>query len=233
MKLSNAGDWIRDWRAYFAEFLGTFAFVFVSSSAVLVDNLYGDIGTVGVALTVGVSYAALVFVTVHLSGGYLNPAIAVALWLAGQLANVKAVFFILAQVLASFAAAFCLLLIFSEESKIFALGGPILGIDVSLSMAVVVEAVMSAILVFAVFGTMVDRGGPVSFGPLVLGFILLSATIIAFPVSGAAFNPARVLGPLIVSGSADNLMVWVIGPLTGSLFGIVYEYLFLRKGKRS
>ena len=232
MRLSNIGDWTRDWRSYLAEFLGTFTFVFLSSAAVLINNLYGDIGTVGVALTIGLSYAALVFVTAHLSGGYLNPAVSLALWLSGRLANLKTAVYITIQVVASFAAAFCLLLIFGEESKVFVLGGPTLGIDVSLQLAVVIETIMTAILVFALFGTMIDRGGPVSFGPLVLGFVLVATTMIALPVSGAAFNPARALGPLIVSGLGDNLVVWVIAPLSGSLFGIVYEFLFLRKVRR-
>ncbi len=87
--------YLRDWRAYIAEFLGTFIFVVISSWVVLADIYFGDIGKVGVALTIGFAYGALIFVTSHLSGGFLNPAVTVALWLAQKLSGRKTIFFIL------------------------------------------------------------------------------------------------------------------------------------------
>lgn len=224
--------YIKDWRAYIAEFLGTLAFVLISCGVVLSDIFFGDIGRVGIGLTIGFSYAALVFITAHLSGGYLNPVITLALWFSQKLTGVKAIFFILIQLLASLAAAGILLFIFGQGALELGLGGPILDVDTGLQKAVVLEAIMTAILVLATFGTMIDRGGPVSFGPLVLGLITTGATIFALPISGAAFNPARALGPAIISQTFDNLIVWVIGPSAGALFGFVYEFLFLRKTKK-
>ncbi len=212
--------------------MGTFVFVLIANGVIISNFLYGDIKTLGISLAVGFSYAALVFMTVHTSGGYLNPAVVVALWLVKKLDGVKAVFFILTQVLASFAAAAILLLIFGEGAKQVYLGGPILGINVDISIAVLVEAILSGGLIFAVLATMVDRRGPVSFGPLVLGFFVVAATIMAMPISGAALNPARAIGPLVLSKTTNSLAVFVIGPLSGSLFALVYEVVFLRKGKK-
>ena len=220
------------WRAYLAEFLGTFILVLVSSWVVLARFLYPDINNLEIALAIGFSYAALIFATIHLSGGFLNPALTLALWLSQKLSGTKTVFFIIFQILASFAAGGVLLLIFGANALQFGLGGPALGVNVSLQTAVLAEALMTAILVFVTFATMVDRGGPVSFGPLVLGLILVGETIVALPISGAAFNPARAIGPAVLAKSVDSLAVWIIGPLLGSLFGIVYAFLFLKKGKK-
>ena len=220
------------WRAYLAEFLGTFILVLVSSWVVLARFLYPDINNLEIALAIGFSYAALIFATIHLSGGFLNPALTLALWLSQKLSGTKTVFFIIFQVLASFAAGGVLLLIFGANALQFGLGGPVLGINVSLQVAVLTEALMTAGLVFVTFATMVDRGGPVSFGPLVLGLILVGETIAALPISGAAFNPARAIGPAVLAKSVDSLAVWIIGPLLGSLVGVVYSLLFLKKSKR-
>jgi len=225
-------SWFSDWRAYIAEFLGTFVFVFVANGAVVVNFLYGDINTLGLSITIGFSYAALLFMTVYRSQGYLNPAITIALWLVKRISPVNTFFYIVVQVLASFAAAGLLLLVFGESAKEISLGGPTLGVNVEMSAAVLVETILTAGLIFAVFATMVDRHGPVSFGPLVAGFFTVAAAIVAGPISGAAFNPVRAIGPGVLSNSTNTLAVWIIGPLAGSLFALFYEVVFLRKGKK-
>ena len=220
-----------DWRAYLAEFLGTFVFVFVASMAVLSNNFYGEIGSLGIALATGLVIAAMVFATVSISGGHLNPAVTLALWLGQKINTVNATFYILSQLAASFAAACSLLLLFGDRAMKFSLGGPVLEPGVNLQTAVILEAVMTAVLVFVVFATMVDKRGPVSFGPIAVGLVVLVASIAIGPMTGAALNPARALGPLVVSKHFDYLAVWIIGPFVGSLFGMIYEFVFLKKKK--
>lgn len=234
-KLSNFGVkylYLPNWRAYVAEFLGTFVFVFVAAGSVLSNNLFTDTGILGVSFATSMALAAMVFATVAISGGHLNPAVTVAMWLTQKMSTIVAVFYILMQVLASFAAAYLLQFIFGNQALGFYLGGPVLSVDTTVSAAVILEAVLTGVLVFAVFATMVDKRGPVSFGPVVVGLVVLAASIFAGPVTGAALNPARALGPLLVSGRLDSLLVWVIGPLTASLFGVVYDFVFLRQGKK-
>ncbi len=232
MNFGFVHDWISPWRAYFAEFLGTFVFVFVASSAVLSNNFYGDIGTVGVALATGLSLSAMVFATVSISGGHINPAVTLALWLTQKIEAARAIFYILAQVLASFAAGGAVFFLYGQRAMELSLGGPMLASGVSMQTAVILEAILTAVLVFSVFATMVGKQGPGSFGPLVVGLVVVVASIATGPVTGAALNPARALGPLVMSGKFDTLAVWVVGPAAGSLFGIIYEVVFLRKGKK-
>lgn len=224
-------NWIADWRTYVAEFVATFIFVLICSFAVIVNYLYGQIGVLGIALVVGSSYAALIFATNHLSGGYLNPAITFSLWLCSKLKGTKTVFLILAQLLASLAAFASVLLFFGQRAVGVNLGAPTLGIGETIAQATGLEAILTAILVFCVFAVMVDRRGPVSFGPLVLGMILSVLTIIALPMSGAAFNPSRVIGAYVILKSYNFLIPWILGPLAGSFAGLVYEVVFLREQK--
>ena len=220
---------ISGWRAYLAEFLGTFVFIFVSLGAVLADSLFGEIGILGIALAAGLAYGAMVFATVGISGGHLNPALSLSLWFAQKLAAVDLIFYTLAQFLAGFAAVLALAYIFSAGASDFSLGA-ILG-QVTVQKIAVAEAIFAAILTFVYFATMVDRRGPTSFGPLALGFVVIFAILVAGPVSGGVINPARALAPAVISNSYSELLPWIVGPYGGSLFGLVYEVVCLRKGK--
>jgi len=227
MKISFPG-----WRALVAEFLGTFVFVFVACGSVLTRNIYEDFGTVGVALATSVILTSLIFATVAISGAHLNPAVTLSAWLTQRINTVTAALYILVQILAGFAAAYLLLFLFGDKGMAFYLGGPVLSADTTVQSGLILEAILTAVLVFVFFATMVDKRGPVSFGPIAVGLVFLAAGIFAGPIEGAALNPVKV-APLIVSGHTESLLVWVVGPLTGALFGVVYEWLFLRQGKRN
>lgn len=217
-----------NWRAYVAEFLGTFVFILVSVGATLAELFFGEIGLLGVALAAGFSYAAMVFATVSISGGHLNPAISLSLWFSKKLAPLDLIFYSLAQFLAGFAAVLTLSYIFSASAGDFA-QGLTLGEGITLQKIVVTEAIFSAILVFVYFATMVARRTAVSFGPIALGFVMIFAILVAGPVSGGVVNPAKALAPAVISGSYGGLLAWIVGPYVGSLFCLVYEFLFSRK----
>lgn len=217
------------WRAYVAEFLGTFVFVFIAAGSVLTNVFFSDLGVLAQAIAGGLALGAMIYVTAAISGGHLNPAVTLSLWLSGRISAVNTVFYIVSQVLASFAAGGTLLYIFGDRALHFNLGAPILGADVAVGTALILEAILTAALVFAVFATVVNRRGPVSFGPLVVGLVAMVSGIFVGPITGAALNPARAIGPAIISGSFTNLPIWILGPFAGSLFGLVYEFVFLRK----
>ena len=216
-----------------AEFLATFVFVLIASGATLTNIFFSDIGGIGVALATGLALTSMIYAVFHLSGGHLNPAVTLAVWLAQKISSRVAVFYIIAQILASLAAAGLLLWIFGPDARQFSLGGPVIGVGVSVKTAVIVEAILTATLIFAVFATMIDKRGSVNFGPLVVGLVLTVSAIFAGSISGAALNPARAFGPLVISKSYSDLAVWIIGPATGSIFGIIYDFLFLRKSARA
>lgn len=238
VKFDFARDWISPWRSYLAEFLGTYIFVLLASSAAIVA---ADVGNVQILLTsvaIGMGLIVAMYTTVHLSGAHLNPAVTLAIWLAQKISSTLAFFYITSQILASFAAALTVWAVFGQRVVESGLGGPTIGEEVSLPTALSIEAIATSILVFVYFATMVDRkgpaspaslGGPASFGPLVVGLAVLVLAIIALPISGAALNPARAVGPAVLANSYVGLLVWVTGPALGSLVGLLYDFVFLRR----
>ena len=231
MNFSFVKTWFLDWRAYVAEFLGTLCFVFISSALVVSDIFFGNLGVLGISLGVGLSYSALIFLTAHLSGGYLNPAVTVALWLSQKLTGVKTIFFLIVQIAASFASAGLIFMVFGQDAQKFGLGVPAVGFELAPDVAIILEAFLTAVLIFVIFGTMIDRAGPVSFGPLAIGIALFALTLFDLQLSGASFNPARAIGPAVVSQKTLDLALFIVGPLGGSLFGPIYQLLFLRRAK--
>src|SRR5262245_20543902 len=97
-------------RGVVAELLGTFALVYFATGAVCVNFLTTtgqqpggaplhalQPGLVGYALAQGLIYAAILAVTVRLSGGFLNPAVTLMLWVFNRLDNRRTGFFVIAQ----------------------------------------------------------------------------------------------------------------------------------------
>jgi glycerol uptake facilitator-like aquaporin len=103
------------------------------------------------------------------------------------------------------------------------LGLPGLGPDVSLSGALIMEAVMTFFLVLVIFGTIVDPRGPKAIAPLAIGLIITMDILTGGRITGAAMNPARALGPAIVQQDFTNWWIYWVGPIIGGLIA-AYAY---------
>lgn len=218
------------WKAAVAEFVATFALVFVGAGAVI-TALASDSGLVGVALAHGVVLAVMVSVTGHISGGLVNPAVTIGLWVVGKLSTYRAGVFIAAQLAGAIVGAFVLRLAVPGELFGSAAGGAtLLNEAVDVGHGILIEAVLTFFLVFAVFGTAIDDRGP--FGKtagLTIGLVLVFDILMGGPYTGASMNPARTLGPGLVSGNWADWWVYWVGPIAGAVVAaLLYWGVFLR-----
>ena len=213
--------------AVVAEAVGTFLFFFVGIGAVVAGTYAGAAGPglVGVAFAHGLALAVLVSALGAVSGGHFNPAVTVAVRLSGGIAWGAAVVYILAQLLGAVAAAFAVKAVFPEAASAPTnIGTPALGEGISVAAGIGIEAVLTLLLVMAVFGTAIDPRAP-KLGGLAIGLAVAADIMMGGPVTGAAMNPARWFGPAVASGSYDNWYVWWIGPLIGAIVGaVIYRY---------
>ncbi len=103
-------------KAPIAELVGSYAFVFVGVGAVCVDSLtHGGIGLLGIALAQGMAFAAMVSVTGHISGGYLNPAVTIGALAGGKISFKNSIYYIIAQLLGAVLAAVSFKALFSAD----------------------------------------------------------------------------------------------------------------------
>jgi MIP family channel proteins len=218
-----------------AEFIGTFALVFIGagSVAVLAPQLGGGTAILGVALAHGLVLAIMISNLGHISGGHFNPAVTVGAWVVGKIETARAGMYIVAQLAGAAAGAGVLrLAIPARIWKETNLGATAVSHSAGITngKAVLLEAVLTFFLVFTVFGAAIDdRGVFKSLGGLTIGLVLTFDILMGGFLTGASMNPARSFGPALVAGHWADYWVYVAGPLTGSVIAAsVYWFSFLR-----
>jgi aquaporin Z len=215
-------------KAAVAEFVGTFALIFFGAGAIIMT---GGADLVAIALAHGLAIAIMVSIMAQISGGVFNPAIQVALWVTGKMPTARSGVYIVAQLLGAVAAAYLLkYLLPSTQFDAVSGGIPAVAAGFALGKAVVLEAVMTFFLVWAVFGTAVDeRGSFAKTAGFTIGLIITIDIFVGGAYTGAAMNPARWFGPALATNDWANWWVWIVGPIAGGIIaGVAYWYLYLR-----
>ena len=209
-------------KALIAEFIGTFALIFVGVGTIAGNYLTnGSTGLVGIALAHGLTIAVMASATGAISGGHLNPAVTLGLFCAQKIDAVNAIGYIIAQCLGSIAAAFLIkLCIPAAALTAVEMGTPALANGVSHSMGLLTEIILTFFLVFVIYGTAVDKRAP-KVGGLFIGLTVALDILIGGPITGAAMNPARHLGPALLGGGLDNIWIYWVGPVIGGILAAV------------
>lgn len=204
-------------RQLLAEFLATFALVFIGAGSVVVDAMTnGGVGLVGIALAHGVVLSVMVTATMPISGGQVNPAVTFALWLARQIDARRAGLYVVAQLAGAVAAGFLLKALFpTGAGDATGWGVPRVSPYVALPQAIVIEAILTLFLVSAVFGTAVSPRAP-KVGGFGIGLVLTFDMLAAGPLTGAAMNPARAFGPALAANDWHAHAAYWAGPLLGA-----------------
>ena len=219
-----------------AEFIGTFALIFVGVGAI-----YHNPGNLlAIAFAHGLTIAVMVSATAGISGGQLNPAVTFGLFIGGRLRVIQTISFWIAQLAGASAAGFVLLFIFTGQvdpqkgavlaETIVANGTPDLAPKgITAVQGIMVEGILTFFLVFVVYGTAVDIRAP-RIGGLAIGLTITLDILFGGPFTGAAMNPARTFGPALASGHWNNQAIYWIGPmLGGALAGLVYGRFLIKQ----
>jgi aquaporin TIP len=216
-----------------AEFVGTFALIFVGIGAIYnLGAIPDNGGLLGIALAHGLAIAVMVSATSAISGGHLNPAVTFGLLVGGHISVKRTIAYWIAQ-LAGAAAAACLMvaLFGSNGVPVVAKGTPDLAEGVGQGGGIVLEAVLTFFLVFVVYGSAVDQRAP-KIGGLAIGLTIALDILVGGPLTGGSMNPARTFGPALASGHWNNHVVYWLGPLLGgAVAGLIYGR-FLIKGSK-
>lgn len=229
-------------KKYAAECLGTFVLTLFGCGSAAVAGAV--LGTLGIAMTFGLSIIAMAFVIGNVSGCHINPAVSFGLFLDKRLSGKDLIGYWVAQFIGAIIAAAVLALIISmcDLGGVLATG---LGCDgyeaasaVGISMvgAVIVEIILTCIFVLAVLGSTADEK-TAPFAGIVIGLTLTFVHIMGIPLTGTSVNPARSFGPALmmaVNGDMTALsQVWVfiVGPLVGAAIAAGIWFAFKNKGK--
>jgi MIP family channel proteins len=215
-------------RHFVAEFVGTFALVFVGGAAIIASQATGS-GLVAIALAHGIILAVLVSATMRISG-HFNPAVTIGFLAARRIEPLMAGVYIAAQITAAILAAYALkLLLPAALTEATRLGGQSIASEISIGQAIGLEAILTFLLVFVIFGTAVDPKAPRIAG-LAIGSTIAAGILAIGPFTGGSFNPARSFGPAVASGIFEGQAAYWIGPIVGAVAAaLLYDALFIRR----
>ncbi|MDQ6877581.1 MAG: aquaporin family protein [Candidatus Dormibacteraeota bacterium] len=226
-----------------AEVIGTAILVFIGAGSVPLTVMLTGTNPFGSAQlsTISFAFAFAIFAAVysvgHISGCHINPAVTVALAATRKVDWSTAAAYIGAQLVgAILGAVLTFIILIGNNPGTLGLGSVSYNAATSGPLvAVAAEAIGTAILVFTVFGSAVDSRAPSGFAGIIIGFIVYGIIILVGPITGAALNPARQIGPLLVEGvigftkfsdHLGQLGIYIVGPIVGGLGGaFLYEFV--------
>lgn len=207
-------------RELVAEFIGTFMLVLVGAGVAQLNP--PNLGFLLPALAHGLILMAAISTYGHISGGYFNPAAALALWIGGKLDTQRFWQYVLAQVLGSFAACAVLLIVLPTPGN---LGQTVPAANVNELDIFLVEGLLTFFLVSAVYQN-AGYGYGGNGTPLFIGLTLAAGILLGGPLTGGSLNPVRTLGPAFLgedTQSISDVLVYLAAIFVGgALAGFVH-----------
>eukprot|EP00850_Spirogloea_muscicola_P019852 SM000200S05842 [mRNA] locus=s200:241776:243765:- [translate_table: standard] len=173
-------------------------------------------------------YHSLASTVSGISGGHINPAVTAAMLVVGKETGASALTKIAAQCLGSIFGAW-LLWVVTPLKMVGDFGTHALGPGVSPAQGLLMEIILTFGLVFTIFGTVVDERGQSNLAPIPIGMAVLAGILVGGPYTGGSMNPARSLGPAVISGLfARPFWIYLAGPTIGAILAaLFYRYQFL------
>lgn len=205
-------------KKYFAEFIGTFILVFFGCGSVIVNELYHQtLGLVGISLTFGITVISIIYTLGNISGAHINPVVTISLWLGKWMNKKDVVFYLIAQFAGAILASSFLKLLFPESESLGATNP-----SGSLVQSFLIEFVSSFVLMETVIG-MAQTGTKEtkSLAGIVIGLLVTALILFAGPISGGSFNPARSLGPALLSGNLSHVWIYISAPILGGVMSVI------------
>jgi len=208
------------------EAIGTFLLTFIGAGAII--STQGN-DLLVIALAHGIVLAIAVTAAMNISGGMINPAVTIGMLVTRRISVKNGIAYIIAEVVGAVIAGYMLFAVYpSAMGNLVHWGTPTLGASTNVGQGILFEAIMTFILVFAVFGTAVDPRAP-KVGGFAIGLAVAVDIMAGGPFTGAAMNPARAIGPAIASGDFANWYVYWIGPIVGAIIAaLLYHYVIMK-----
>ncbi|XP_038234700.1 aquaporin-2 [Dermochelys coriacea] len=212
-------------RAVFAEFLATLLFIFFGLGSALNWPLATP-DVLQISLAFGLAIATLVQALGHISGAHINPAVTVACLVGSHISFLRAVFYVVAQLLGAVAGA-ALLHELTPPNIRGHLAANRLHNDTTPGQAVTVELFLTFQLVLCIFASTDDqRSDNVGSPALSIGLSVAVGHLLGIHYTGCSMNPARSFAPAVIVGDFSSHWVFWLGPLAGAVVAsLIYNYI--------
>ncbi len=199
-----------------AECFGTFCLVFAGTGAIIVNQTTGGaISHVGVALTFGLIVLAMIETVGDVSGAHLNPAVTLGFWTAKRIPGSQVLPYVGSQCAGALLASGVLRLIFPDHATLGATlpaGSPL--------QSFILEIILTAILMFVILSVSHGAKEKGITAAIAIGGTVGLEAMFAGPICGASMNPARSLGPALISGHMEHLWIYLTATVLGAMIAV-------------
>lgn len=212
-------------KKYFAELIGTMSLVLFGCGAAVISggNVEGGpagLGLLGISLAFGLTVVAMAYTIGGISGCHINPAITIAMLVAGKITSKDAAGYIIAQLAGATIGAAILGVIVSGHPNSYGVNGwgeGYLG-NYNTTAAFITETVLTFLFVYVIFNV-TSKHGNSNMAGLTIGITLVLIHLVAIPVTGTSVNPARSFGPAIFAGgkALSQLWLFIVAPIIGAI----------------
>jgi aquaporin NIP len=208
-----------------AEFLGTFLMVFCGTGAIIINQASnGAITHAGIAFTFGAVVFTLIYTFGEVSGAHFNPAVSIAFAFCKRFSWTRVPAYVLSQCLGALAASLLLYLLF-PETKTFGETVP----AGSILQSFVLELLLTFFLMLTILQVSSGATEKGIVAGLVIGAVVGLEAMFAGPICGASMNPARSLGPALVSTHTHDLWIYLLAPVLGAALAVPIHQLLKEK----
>ncbi|SMO83605.1 aquaporin Z [Solitalea koreensis] len=218
-----------------AELIGTFALVLFGCGAAVISGVSpsgpSGIGLLGIAFAFGLAVVAMAYAIGPISGCHINPAITIAMMVAGKTTTKDGIGYIISQFIGALLGALALKIIANGKPDFtmqeWALGsngwGDGYGGAYSMTSAFITETVLTFLFLMVIFGSTAKNASPAMAG-LAIGITLVLIHLVAIPITGTSVNPARSFGPAVLAGgkALSQLWLFMIAPVLGGLIAALF-----------
>ncbi|MCB0420646.1 MAG: aquaporin [Bdellovibrionales bacterium] len=216
------------WQRYFAEFIGTYALVFIGCGAVIANHYtQGAVSHTGISVAFGAVVAAMIFSLGPVSAAHFNPAVTFGFALAGRFGWRFVIPYWIMQSLGATAASYSHFLLLPYESNRAVHFGATSSL-LNAGQIVGLETIFTTCLMLVIMAVATDKRVSGTIPALAIGLAVTMAALAGGPFTGASMNPARSLGPALFSGGIplNQLSLYILGPFLGSsAAAFVFELL--------
>ena len=203
-------------RKCFAEFFGTFALVFAGTGAIVINSASGGVIThAGIALTFGLIVLAMIYTVGDISGAHLNPAVTLGFFAAGRFPAREVAPYVTSQFLGGISASLLLHFLFPQDRT--------LGVTLpagGVLQSFVLEAALTFLLMWVILSVSTGADEKGIKAGIAVGSIIALEAMFAGPITGASMNPARSLGPALVSLHFEGLWIYLASTVLGALLAV-------------
>lgn len=195
-----------------AELFGTYALVFAGTGAIVINDVTaGSISHAGIALTFGLIVLAMIYALGDVSGCHLNPAVTIGFFAAGRFDRQSVLPYLLSQCVGALLASLTLRMLFPGHANLGATlpaGAPL--------QSFVLEFILTLILMFVILSVSTGSKEKGLMAGVAIGAVIALEAMFAGPICGASMNPARSIGPALVSQHWESLWIYLLAPVLGA-----------------